>query len=177
MGSQLGARRGAEQGFCSRRAGRRAPLKTGVSQQRKHHAEDHTFLTYDHQAEEAAKLYVSVFKNSRIRNVTRYGQAGPGPKGSVMTVTFELDGQEFVALNGGPHFKFTDGVSLSVDCKTQEEIDAYWETLSEGGEKGPCGWLKDKFGLWWQINPRSSVRCFVTPILRKRSAPWERCSI
>ena len=111
-----------------------------------------TFLTYDHHEEEAAKLYVSVFKNSRIRNVTRYGQAGPGPKGSVMTVTFELDGQEFVALNGGPHFKFTDGVSLSVDCKTQEEIDAYWKTLSKSGEKGPCGWLKDKFGLWWQIN-------------------------
>jgi predicted 3-demethylubiquinone-9 3-methyltransferase (glyoxalase superfamily) len=112
-----------------------------------------TFLAYDDQAEEAAKFYVSVFKNSRIRSATRYGEAGPGPKGSVMTVTFELDGQEFVALNGGPHFKFTDGISLSVDCKTQEEIDAYWEKLSEGGEQGPCGWLKDKFGLSWQINP------------------------
>jgi predicted 3-demethylubiquinone-9 3-methyltransferase (glyoxalase superfamily) len=112
-----------------------------------------TFLAYDDQAEEAAKFYVSVFKNSRIRSATRYGEAGPGPKGSVMIVTFELDGQEFVALNGGPHFKFTDGISLSVDCKTQEEIDAYWEKLSEGGEQGPCGWLKDKFGLSWQINP------------------------
>jgi len=112
-----------------------------------------TFLTYDDQAEDAAKLYVSVFKNSRIGKVTRYGEGGPGPKGSVMTVTFELDGQEFVALNGGPHFKFTDGISLSVDCKTQEEIDSYWEKLSDGGEEGPCGWLKDKFGLSWQINP------------------------
>jgi predicted 3-demethylubiquinone-9 3-methyltransferase (glyoxalase superfamily) len=111
-----------------------------------------TFLAYDDQAETAAKFYVSVFKNSRIRSATRYGEAGPGPKGSVMIVTFELDGQEFVALNGGPHFKFTDGISLSVDCKTQEEIDAYWEKLSEGGEQGPCGWLKDKFGLSWQIN-------------------------
>ena len=112
-----------------------------------------TFLAYDEQAEEAAKFYVSVFKNSRIRSVTRYGEAGPGPKGSVMTVAFELDGQEFVALNGGSHFKFTDGISLSVDCKTQEEVDTYWEKLSEGGEPGPCGWLKDRFGLYWQINP------------------------
>jgi predicted 3-demethylubiquinone-9 3-methyltransferase (glyoxalase superfamily) len=112
-----------------------------------------TFLTYNNQAEDAAKLYVSIFKNSRIVNVTRYGEAGPGPQGSVLTVTFELDGQEFVALNGGPHFKFTDGISLSVDCKTQEEIDAYWENLSAGGEKGPCGWLTDKFGLSWQVNP------------------------
>lgn len=112
-----------------------------------------TFLAYDNQAEDAAKLYVSVFKNSTICSVTRYGDAGPGPMGSVMTVTFELDGQEFVALNGGPHFKFTDGISLSVDCKTQEEVDEYWEKLSEGGEPGPCGWLKDRFGLYWQINP------------------------
>jgi len=112
-----------------------------------------TFLAYDDQAEEAAKFYVSVFKNSRIRSVTRYGEAGPGQKGSVMTVTFELDGQEFVALNGGPHFKFTDGISLSVDCKTQKEVDTYWKKLSEGGEPGPCGWLKDRFGLYWQINP------------------------
>jgi predicted 3-demethylubiquinone-9 3-methyltransferase (glyoxalase superfamily) len=112
-----------------------------------------TFLAYDDQAEEAAKLYVSVFKNSRIREVTRYGDAGPGPKGSVMTVTFELDGQEFVAMNGGPHFEFSDGISLSVECKTQVEVDHYWEKLGEGGEPGPCGWLKDKFGLSWQITP------------------------
>jgi predicted 3-demethylubiquinone-9 3-methyltransferase (glyoxalase superfamily) len=112
-----------------------------------------TFLAYDDQAEEAAKFYVSVFKNSRIGSVTRYGEAGPRPKGSVMTVVFELDGQKFVALNGGSHFKFTDGISLSVDCRTQEEVDTYWEKLSEGGEPGPCGWLKDRFGLYWQINP------------------------
>lgn len=112
-----------------------------------------TFLTYDNQAEEAAKFYVSVFNNSSIGKVTRYGPAGPGAEGSVLTITFTLDGQEFIALNGGPHFKFTDGISLSVDCKTQEEIDTYWEKLSEGGEPGPCGWLKDRFGLSWQINP------------------------
>ena len=112
-----------------------------------------TIRTYDNRVEEAAKFYVSAFRNSRIGNVIRYGEAGPGPKGGVMTVTFELDSQEFVALNGGPHFKFTGGISLSVECKTQEEVDAYWEKLSEGGENGPCGWLKDKFGLSWQINP------------------------
>jgi predicted 3-demethylubiquinone-9 3-methyltransferase (glyoxalase superfamily) len=112
-----------------------------------------TFLTYDNQAEEAANLYVSVFENSRIRKVARYGDAGPGPKGSAMTVQFELEGQEFIALNGGPHFQFTDGISLSVACETQEEVDRYWEKLSEGGEPGPCGWLKDRFGLSWQITP------------------------
>jgi predicted 3-demethylubiquinone-9 3-methyltransferase (glyoxalase superfamily) len=112
-----------------------------------------TFLAYVDQAEEAAKFYVSIFKNSRIRSVSRYGEGGPGPKGSVMTVVFELDGQKFVALNGGPHFQFTDGISLSVDCRTQKEIDTYWSKLSDGGEPGPCGWIKDKFGLFWQINP------------------------
>ena len=112
-----------------------------------------TFLAYDDRAEEAARFYVSVFRNSSIRKVTRYGEAGPGPKGGVMTVTFELDGQQFVALNGGPHFSFTDGISLSVDCATQEEVDTYWERLSDGGEEGPCGWLTDRFGLSWQINP------------------------
>jgi predicted 3-demethylubiquinone-9 3-methyltransferase (glyoxalase superfamily) len=112
-----------------------------------------TFLAYVDQAEEAAKFYVSIFRNSRIRSVSRYGEGGPGPKGSVMTVVFELDGQKFVALNGGPHFRFTDGISLSVDCRTQKEIDAYWSKLSEGGEPGPCGWIRDRFGLFWQINP------------------------
>ncbi len=112
-----------------------------------------TFLTYDDRAEEAAKLYVSVFPGARITRVTRYGPGGPQPEGGVMTVAFELDGQPFVALNGGPHFTFTDGVSLSVDCKTQQEVDAYWDRLSEGGEEGPCGWLKDRFGLSWQITP------------------------
>lgn len=112
-----------------------------------------TFLSYDNQAEEAANLYVSVFNNSSIGKITRYGAGTPMPEGTVMTITFTLDGQEFVALNGGPHFKFTDGISLSVDCQTQQEIDTYWQKLAAGGEPGPCGWLKDKFGLSWQINP------------------------
>lgn len=111
------------------------------------------FLWFDTQAEEAANLYVSIFKNSKILSASRYGEGGPGPKGSVMTITFELDGQKFIALNGGPHFKFTEAVSFSVDCKTQEEVDEYWTKLSEGGQEGPCGWLKDKYGLSWQIVP------------------------
>lgn len=111
------------------------------------------FLWFDSQAEEAARFYVSIFKNSKVTNMSRYGDAGPGPKGSVMTVEFELDGQKFIALNGGPHFKFTEAVSFSVDCKTQQEVDEYWDKLSRGGEEGPCGWLKDKFGLSWQVNP------------------------
>jgi predicted 3-demethylubiquinone-9 3-methyltransferase (glyoxalase superfamily) len=111
------------------------------------------FLWFDTEAEAAATFYVSIFKNSKVLNMTRYGEAGPGPNGSVMTVAFELDGQEFIALNGGPHFKFTEAVSFSVDCKTQEEVDAFWEKLSDGGEEGPCGWLKDRYGLSWQINP------------------------
>lgn len=112
-----------------------------------------TFLAFEDHAEEAARFYASVFENSRIGEVTRYGDAGPGPKGSVMTVSFELDGQEFVALNGGPHFAFTDAISLSVACETQQEVDTYWDRLCDGGEEGPRGWLKDRFGLWWQINP------------------------
>jgi len=111
------------------------------------------FLWFDTQAEEAARLYLSIFKNSKIVSIARYGDGGPGPKGSVMTVVFELDGQEFTALNGGPQFKFTEAISFSVDCKTQKEVDEFWEKLSEGGEQGPCGWLKDKYGLSWQINP------------------------
>ncbi len=111
------------------------------------------FLWFDHEAEEAARFYASIFPNSRIGKVTRYGEAGPGPKGSVMTVQFELDGQQFIALNGGPQFKFTEAVSFSVDCKTQKEVDEYWKKLSAGGEEGPCGWLKDRYGLSWQINP------------------------
>jgi predicted 3-demethylubiquinone-9 3-methyltransferase (glyoxalase superfamily) len=111
------------------------------------------FLWFDGKAEEAAKFYTSIFKNSKILTVTRYGEAGLGPKGSVMTVVFQLDGQEFIALNGGPHFKFTEAISFSVDCKTQQEVDEFWGKLSEGGEEGPCGWLKDKYGLSWQINP------------------------
>jgi predicted 3-demethylubiquinone-9 3-methyltransferase (glyoxalase superfamily) len=111
------------------------------------------FLWFDHQAEEAAKLYISVFKNSRIVGMARYGEEGPGPKGTVMTVEFELDGQEFIALNGGPLFKFTEAISFVVNCETQEEIDKFWDQLSEGGEVQQCGWLKDKYGVSWQIVP------------------------
>ena len=111
------------------------------------------FLWFNTNAEEAANFYVSVFKNSKILNITHYGDAGPGPKGSVMTVDFELDGQRFTGLNGGPQFKFTEAVSFVVHCKTQEEVDYFWEKLSEGGEKIDCGWVKDKFGLAWQITP------------------------
>ena len=112
------------------------------------------FLWYDTQAEEAANFYVSIFKNSKVVSVARYGEAGPGPKGSAMTVAFELDGQKFVALNGGPHFKFTEAVSFVVNCTSQEEVDYFWEKLLEGGGKeSQCGWLKDKYGLSWQIVP------------------------
>jgi predicted 3-demethylubiquinone-9 3-methyltransferase (glyoxalase superfamily) len=111
------------------------------------------FLWFDHQAEEAAKFYVSLFKNSKILSVTRYGEAGPGPQGTVMTVTFTLEGQEFTALNGGPVFKFTEAISLVVNCNTQEEVDELWDKLSMGGEGGQCGWLKDRYGLSWQVVP------------------------
>jgi len=112
------------------------------------------FLWFDSQAEEAANFYVSIFPNSKIGKISRYGEAGPGPKGSVMVVEFELDGQRILALNGGPQFKFTEAISLSVDCKSQEEVDRYWQKLtSDGGSEGPCGWLKDRYGLSWQINP------------------------
>lgn len=111
------------------------------------------FLWFDTQAEEAAKFYVSLFKNSKIVKITRYGEAGPGPAGSVMTVDFELDGQRLIALNGGPHFKFNEAISFSIDCKTQSEVDEFWNRLSEGGEESQCGWLKDKYGLSWQVNP------------------------
>jgi predicted 3-demethylubiquinone-9 3-methyltransferase (glyoxalase superfamily) len=113
-----------------------------------------TFLWFDSNAEEAMKFYVSIFKNSKVLNVVRYGDAGPGPKGSVMTGTFQLEGQEFIALNGGPHFKFTEAISLFVTCQTQEEVDSLWEKLTaSGGAPSQCGWLKDKFGLSWQIIP------------------------
>src|SRR6266849_3831516 len=111
------------------------------------------FLWFDNQAEEAMNFYVSIFKNSKVLDVTRYGEAGPGPKGTVMTAKFRLDGQEFVALNGGPQFKFTEAISFVVNCETQKEVDEFWEKLSAGGSKGQCGWLKDKFGLSWQIVP------------------------
>jgi predicted 3-demethylubiquinone-9 3-methyltransferase (glyoxalase superfamily) len=111
------------------------------------------FLWFDHQAEEAARFYVSTVKNSKIVSVARYGDAGPGPKGGVMTVVFELSGQQFIALNGGPQFRFTEAVSFVINCETQQEVDELWEKLSSGGRKDRCGWLKDKFGLSWQIVP------------------------
>jgi predicted 3-demethylubiquinone-9 3-methyltransferase (glyoxalase superfamily) len=113
-----------------------------------------TFLTFNDQAEEAITFYTSIFDNSRIVSATRYGEAGPGQKGSLMSATFELAGQEFMALNGGSSFAFAQGISLFVSCETQEEVDEYWEKLSEGGEEGPCGWLTDKFGVSWQVVPR-----------------------
>jgi len=111
------------------------------------------FLWFDNNAEEAMNFYVSIFKNSKVVSVARYGDGGPGPKGSVMTTKFELLGQEFVALNGGPQFKFTEAVSFVVNCETQKEVDEFWEKLTEGGEESRCGWLKDKYGLSWQIVP------------------------
>ena len=111
------------------------------------------FLWFDDKAEEAMNFYVSIFINSKVVSVARYGEAGPGPKGTVMTATFQLEGQEFVALNGGPQFKFTEAISFVVNCETQEEVDEFWEKLSQGGEKSRCGWLKDKYGLSWQVVP------------------------
>ena len=111
------------------------------------------FLWFDGQAEEAMKFYTSIFKNSKIGSVSRYGDAGPGPKGTVMSGTFELEGQKFMALNGGPQFKFTEAISFFVNCDTQQEVDELWEKLSAGGQKSRCGWLKDKFGVSWQIIP------------------------
>jgi len=111
------------------------------------------FLWFNDNAEEAAKFYTSIFKSSKLGTVTRYGEAGPGPKGTAMTVTFKLDGTEFIGLNGGPHFKFSEAISFVVSCKTQKEVDYYWDKLSAGGEKGRCAWLKDKYGVSWQIVP------------------------
>jgi predicted 3-demethylubiquinone-9 3-methyltransferase (glyoxalase superfamily) len=111
------------------------------------------FLWFDGKAEEAMNFYVSIFKNSKVVSVARYGDAGPGPKGTVMSATFQLEGQEFYALNGGPQYKFTPAISLFISCKTQEEVDELWEKLSEGGRTDQCGWLQDKFGLSWQVIP------------------------
>jgi predicted 3-demethylubiquinone-9 3-methyltransferase (glyoxalase superfamily) len=116
------------------------------------------FLWFDGKAEEAANFYVSVFRNSKVVSVTRYGQAGPGPKGSVMSAVFQLEGQQFHALNGGPQFKFSPAISLFVDCETQQEVDELWERLSAGGKTNRCGWLDDKFGLTWQIIPKILVK-------------------
>jgi predicted 3-demethylubiquinone-9 3-methyltransferase (glyoxalase superfamily) len=111
------------------------------------------FLWFDDKAEEAANFYISIFKNSKIGTVTRYGDSGPGPKGKVMSVIFQLNGQEYYALNGGPVFKFSEAISFFVNCETQQEVDDLWERLSEGGSQSQCGWLKDKYGLSWQVIP------------------------
>ena len=121
------------------------------------------FLWFDDKAEEAANFYVSVFKNSQITETRRYGGAGPGQAGSVMTVTFEIEGQRFIALNGGPHYKFTEGISLFVNCETQAEVDELWAKLTEGGQPGRCAWLKDRYGLSWQIVPNTLGRLLSDP--------------
>jgi len=120
-------------------------------------------LWFDNQGEEAATFYTSVIPNSRITEVTRYGKAGPAEEGSVMTVSFSLDGQDYVALNGGPAFTFSDAISLQVYCGSQDEVDDYWAKLSEGGEEGPCGWLKDRYGLSWQIVPTALLELTADP--------------
>jgi len=129
------------------------------------------FLWFDHQAEEAANFYVSVFSGrrgaapdgSKVLNVSRYGEAGPAPAGTVMTAQFQLDGQEFTALNGGPAHAFTEAISFLVSCETQDEVDELWEKLSDGGEEGPCGWLKDRYGLSWQIIPTALIELLSDP--------------
>jgi predicted 3-demethylubiquinone-9 3-methyltransferase (glyoxalase superfamily) len=120
-------------------------------------------LWFDTEAEEAAAFYTSVFENSRIVAVTHYTEAGPRPAGMVMTVEWELDGQRFVGINGGPEFKFSEAVSFQINCETQEEIDYYWERLSEGGKEGPCGWLTDRYGLAWQVTPTGMDELFADP--------------
>ncbi len=120
-------------------------------------------LWFDTEGEDAAKFYTSVFPNSKILHVARYGSAGPRPEGTVMTVDFELNGQEFMALNGGPEFTFSEAISFQVSCKTQDEVDTYWSRLSEGGEEGPCGWLKDKYGVSWQIVPTALAELLTDP--------------
>ncbi|GAA1301848.1 VOC family protein [Pseudonocardia xinjiangensis] len=120
-------------------------------------------LWFDTEAEEAAAFYLSVFPNSRIRKVSHYGEGGPRPAGMVMTVEFELDGQRFVGINGGPEFTFDEAVSFQISCENQEEVDHYWDRLSDGGEEGPCGWLKDRFGLSWQVVPTAFEELLADP--------------
>jgi len=127
------------------------------------------FLWFDGQAEEAANFYVSIFKNSKIGRVNRYGDHGPGPKGSVMIATFQIDGQDFIALNGGPQFKFSPAISFVVNCETQAEVDHFWEKLSDGGTIQQCGWLQDKFGISWQIVPTALGKLMSDPDPQKTS--------
>jgi predicted 3-demethylubiquinone-9 3-methyltransferase (glyoxalase superfamily) len=122
-----------------------------------------TCLWFDTEGEEAANFYTSVFPNSKIGEISRYGSAGPRPEGTVMTAEFELNGQPFIALNGGPDFTFNEAISFQVHCEDQDEVDTYWTTLSEGGEEGPCGWVKDKFGVSWQIVPTALPRLLGDP--------------
>lgn len=132
------------------------------------------FLWFDGNAEEAVNFYTSVFPNSRVLEITRYGEGGPGPKGSVMTASFELDGQEFVALNGGPHFKFTEAISFVVNCESQEEVDRYWQVLTaDGGQESQCGWLKDKYGLSWQITPTILMQLIADPDKEKANRVFQ----
>ena len=128
------------------------------------------FLWFDHNAEEATSFYVSIFKNSKINTVVRYNDAGPGPKGAVMTVDFELDGQQFTALNGGPHFTFSPAISFVVHCRTQAEVDDYWEKLSSGGQTQRCGWLTDKYGVSWQIVPTQLLEYLQDADAEKKAA-------
>ncbi len=130
------------------------------------------FLWFDNQAEEAANFYVSIFKNSKVNKIIYYGEAGPGPKGDVMIVSFELDGQEFVALNGGTP-KFTESISFVVNCNTQQEVDEYWEKLSTGGQKMQCGWLKDKYGISWQVTPIVLIEMISDPTPKKSQRVME----
>lgn len=126
-----------------------------------------TFLWFNDKAEEAANFYVSLFKDSKIDSMSRYGDAGPGPKGSVMTVNFQLEGQKFISLNGGPHFSFTPAISLFVNCESQEEVDQLWDKLSAGGKPNRCGWLQDKYGLSWQIIPIALMQLMSDPDRQK----------
>ncbi len=129
------------------------------------------FLTFDNNAEEAANFYVSVFKDASIDSIARYGEGAPAPQGSVMTVSFTLFGQKFTALNGGSHFKFSDAVSFTVSCNNQEEVDYYWDKLTEGGQEVACGWLRDKFGVAWQITPVRLIELITDkdPVRAKRA--------
>ena len=130
-------------------------------------------LWFDTEAEEAAAFYVSVFEDSQILDTTHYGEAGPGPEGTVLTVSFRLQGQEFMALNGGPDFKFNEAVSFQVSCESQEEVDRFWDTLSDGGEESQCGWLKDRFGLSWQVIPTALPKLLSDPDAQKSQRAME----